>query len=69
MPGRPTKLDNGRARFYCACSRFRRDCPDIFSLAYHFSFLSLSLSGMGGWMTYFLRLFQQNFSYIRTIDG
>ena len=41
--------DNGRARAYCACSRcewglFRY----IFSLAYHFSFLSSSV--WNGWM-------------------
>ena len=44
--GRPTtcNLDNGRARAYCVCSRFGWGCLDIFSLAYHFSFLSLSLS-------------------------
>ena len=23
VPGRPTNLDNSRARAYCACSRFR----------------------------------------------
>ena len=33
----PTDLNNGRAR---ACSRCGQGCLDIFSLSYHFSFLS-----------------------------
>ena len=44
MPRRPSNLDYGRTRAYCACSRCGRCCLDIFfSLVYHFSFLSLSL--------------------------
>ena len=44
MPGRPTYLDNGRTRAYCACSGYDwGGCLDIFSLVYLFSFLSLSL--------------------------
>ena len=44
VPGRPTYLDNSRARAYCACSR----CGwgwfgHFFSLIYHFSLLSPSL--------------------------
>ena len=34
-----------RARAYCACSRCGWGCLDIFSLFYHFSFLSPSLWG------------------------
>ena len=41
--GRPTNLDNGRARAYCVCSRCKLGCLDIFSLVYHFPFLSPSL--------------------------
>ena len=48
--GRPTNLDNGRARAICVCSRCGWGCLYIFSLAYHFSFLSPSL--LGGWMTW-----------------
>ena len=43
VPGRPTNLDLSRARVYCACSRCGRGCLDIFSLVYHFFFLSPSL--------------------------
>ena len=43
VPGRPTFLDNSRARAYCACSRCGLGCLDIFTLVYLFSFLSLSL--------------------------
>ena len=43
VPGRPTNLDYSRARAYCACSRCGGGCLDIFSLIYHFSFLSPSL--------------------------
>ena len=42
VPGRPTNLDHSMARAYCAC----RGCGwwlfGIFSLVYHFSFLSPS---------------------------
>ena len=41
VPGRPTDLDYSRARAYCACSGW--GCLDIFSLVYHFFFLSPSL--------------------------
>ena len=40
VPGRPTYLKLSRARAYCACSRCGWGCMDIFSLVYHFSFLS-----------------------------
>ena len=43
VPGRPTNLDNSRARPYCACSRFGWGYLDIFSLVYRF-FTSFSLS-------------------------
>ena len=43
VPGRPTSLDDSRARDYCACSRCGWGCLDIFSLIYLFSFLSPSL--------------------------
>ena len=43
VPGRPTNLAYSRARAYCAFSRFGWGCLDIFSLIYHFSFLSPSL--------------------------
>ena len=43
VPGRPTHLDYSRARAYCACSRCGWGGLDIFSLIYHFSFLSPSL--------------------------
>ena len=36
-------LDYSRARAYCAFSRCRWGCLDIFSLVYHFSLLSPSL--------------------------
>ena len=42
-PGRPTTLDNSRARAYCAYSRCGWGCLDIFSLVYHFFCFSLSL--------------------------
>ena len=44
VPGRPTNLDNSRARAYCACSRCGWGCLDIFfsHLSFLFSF-SLSL--------------------------
>ena len=41
VPGRPTNLDKSRARAVGAGG----GCLDIFSLVYHFFFLSLSLSG------------------------
>ena len=45
VPGRLTNPDYSRARAYCACSRCdRRWEVDIFSLVYHFCFVSLSLS-------------------------
>ena len=45
VPGRPTNLDYSRARGHCACN----GCGwglfgHFFSLVYHFSFLSFSLS-------------------------
>ena len=43
VPGRPTDLDYGRARVYCACSRCGWGCLDISFLVYHFSFLTHSL--------------------------
>ena len=48
--GRPISLDNGRARAYCACSRFGWGAVWIFSfsVAYHFSFPPPSV--WGGWM-------------------
>ena len=45
VPGRPTGLDYGGARTYCACSRCGWSCLDIVSLGYHFSLLSPSLGG------------------------
>ena len=41
--GRPTNLYDSRARAYCACSRCRWGCLDIFTLIYPFSPLSPSL--------------------------
>ena len=41
--GRPTNLENSRARAYCACSRCGKGGLDIFSLIYHLFSLSLSL--------------------------
>ena len=43
VPGRPTNLDNSRARAYCACSRCGWGLFGYFSLLYLFSFLSPSL--------------------------
>ena len=43
VPGRPTNLDYSRARAYCACSGCGWGGLNIFSLVYHFSFLSPSL--------------------------
>ena len=44
VPGRPTNLDNSRARTYYACSRCGRGCLDIFLSRQSFLF-SFSLSG------------------------
>ena len=41
--GASYNLDYSRARAYCACSRCGWGCLDIFSLVYHFSFLTPSL--------------------------
>ena len=44
VPGRPTNLDNSRARAYCACSRCGCSLFEHFFLVvYLFSFLSPSL--------------------------
>ena len=43
VPGRPTSLDDSRARAYCACSRCGWGLLGHFSLIYLFSFLSHSL--------------------------
>ena len=43
VPGRPTDLDNGRARAYCACSTCGLGLFGHFSLVYLFSLLSPSL--------------------------
>ena len=43
VPGRPTNLDDSRARAYCACSSAGGGCLDIFTLLYPFSPLSPSL--------------------------
>ena len=45
VPERPTNLDQSSARAYCACSRCGWGFLDIFSLLYHFFFLSPSLYG------------------------
>ena len=50
VPGRPTNLKYSRARAYCAVGA-GRGCLVIFSLVYHFSFLSPSL-----WETALYRL-------------
>ena len=42
VPGRPTYLDSSRTRAYCTSSRCGWGL-DIFTLVYHFSFLSPSL--------------------------
>ena len=41
--GRPANLDYSRTGAYCACSGCGWGCLEIFSLIYHFSFLSPSL--------------------------
>ena len=43
VPGSPTNLDLSKARAYCACSRCGWGLFGLFSLFYHFSFLSPSL--------------------------
>ena len=43
VSGRPTNLDYGRARAYCARSRCGWGLYGLFSLLCHFSFFSLSL--------------------------
>ena len=43
VPGRPTNLDDIRARAYCACSRCGWGFLDIFTLNYPFFLLSPSL--------------------------
>ena len=43
VPGRPTNLDDGRARVYRACIRCGWGVVWTFSLVYHFLFLSPSL--------------------------
>ena len=43
VPGRPTYLDDSRARAYCACSWCGWGLFGHFSVDYHFSFLSPSL--------------------------
>ena len=44
VPGRPTNLDDSRARAYCACSRVRVGAVWTFFLSSIFLF-SVSLSG------------------------
>ena len=47
-PGRPTNLDNSKARAYCACSRSGRGLfRHFFTSMISFFFLSLSLSLSG----------------------
>ena len=43
VPGRPTNLRKSRARAYTLAVDAGEGCLDIFSLVYHFSFLSPSL--------------------------
>ena len=43
VPGRPTNLDYSGAGAYCACRGCGRGRLDMFSLIYHFFFLSPSL--------------------------
>ena len=43
VPGRPTYLDQGRARIYCAYNRCGWGVVWTFSLVYLFSFLSASM--------------------------
>ena len=44
VPGRPTSLDDSRARAYCACSRCGLGCLDIFPSSI-FSLFFLPLFG------------------------
>ena len=41
VPGRPTNMDDGKARAYCACGLGL--LWTLFTFAYHFSFISPSL--------------------------
>ena len=44
VPGRPTKLDNSKARALCACIRYGRGLfGHFFSLVHHLPSLSYSL--------------------------
>ena len=43
VPGRPTNMDSSRARAYSACIGGGWGCLDMFTLVYHFPFLSPSL--------------------------
>ena len=46
VPGRPSNLDNSRARAYCACSGCGRDLfGHFYSRLSSLSYFSLSLSG------------------------
>ena len=51
VPGRPTNLDDSRARAYCACSRVRVGAVWTF-----FSFICLSLFCLPVWETARYRL-------------
>ena len=37
VPGRPTRLDDSRARAYCACGRYGWGLFGLFFVIYHFS--------------------------------
>ena len=55
VPERPTYLDRSRARADCTCSGCGWGLLDIFTLVYHFSFLSPALSetarySLVGWL-------------------
>ena len=50
VTGRPTNLDDSRARACCAYSRCAWGCLDIFSLIYNLTFLSPSLWETVGWL-------------------
>ena len=45
VPGRPTNVDHSWARACCACGRCGCGLVGHFSLVFHFSLLSPSLSG------------------------
>ena len=45
VPGRPTYVDNSRARPYCVCSKCGWGCLTIFFLSFIISLFFLSLSG------------------------